>query len=201
MEIILATRNVSKAEQIKEVFFGSPVRIKTLSEAGIAGDAAEDGSTLFENALKKARFVQAQTDGKVWTMADDTGLFIHALGGAPGVHSARWAGPGASTQDIMEYALSRLQGFADRSARFETDVVVLSPDGSGHFFSGSIEGTLLEAPRVPFQPQMPYSGLFVPKGQTRVLAEMSVEEENAVSHRGKAFRNVRLFLDHMARFS
>lgn len=201
MDVILVTRNESKAEQIKAIFSGSAIRIRTLSEAGIKGDAVEDGNSLSENALKKARFVQAQTGSKVWTIADDTGLFIDALGGAPGVHSKRWAGPDSSTERIMQYTLAALRGISNRGAMFETVVAVLPPDKSGHFFSGSIRGTILKAPRCPCQPQMPYSAIFLPDGHTQTWAEMTVEEENIISHRGQAFRKAKLFLENMKRLS
>ena len=196
MEIILATRNETKAEQIRGIFEGSGIDVTTLSEAGIEGEAIEDSGTLFGNALKKARYVREKFEGLnfPWVMADDTGLFIRALGGAPGVHAARWAGEKVETHEITLYTLAKLFGISDRHATFETSVVVFAPSGSAHFFSGSIEGTLLEFERAPHQPQMPYSGLFLPEGETKVLAEMSVEEENLISHRGIAFRKTLDFL-------
>lgn len=102
MNIILATRNPSKAEQIKELFRGLPVSILTLAEAGIEGEAIEDGLMLQENALKKALFAWKQISPKTWVMADDTGIFIHALDNEPGVRSARWAGDTATTDEIIQ---------------------------------------------------------------------------------------------------
>ena len=85
-------------------------------------------------------------------MADDTGLFIDALNGEPGIKAARWAGETATTEEIMNYCLRRLKGVKDRSATFETSVAVVSPNGNEYFFSGKVRGQLLEAPRVKFQP-------------------------------------------------
>lgn len=202
MEIILATRNETKAEQIRGIFEGSNIDIKTLSEAGIEGEIVEDGGTLFGNALKKTQYVREKFSGPEypWVMADDTGLFISALGGAPGIHAARWAGESAETHEITLFTLAKLFGKSDRHARFETAVVVLAPSGSTHFFLGGINGTILESERVPHQPQMPYSGLFIPEGETKVLAEMSVEEENRISHRGIAFRKALDFLVRCDKF-
>lgn len=196
-KIILSTRNPSKAEQIKAIFAGSPYAILTLTEAGIEGDAVEDGTTLHENALKKARFAHEHGKEKVWVMADDTGLFIKHLNGEPGIRSSRWAGETASTEDITRYTLKRLEGAADRSASFETVVAMISPDGKEHFFSGQVIGVILEAPRTPPQPKMPYSGIFLPNRSDKVWAEMTVEEENRISHRGGAFRQARAFLENM----
>ena len=92
MDIILATRNVTKTRQIRAIFIGSPVTVWSLDDARIQGDFVEDGATLEENALKKALFAWKRSGERC--MADDTGLFIDALGGEPGIHAARWAGEG-----------------------------------------------------------------------------------------------------------
>jgi XTP/dITP diphosphohydrolase len=195
MDIILATRNPSKAEQIREVFRGSEIKVLTLADVSIEGDAIEDGETLEDNALKKAMFAHNHAPAGIWTMADDTGIFINTLNGLPGVRSARWAGETATTEEIMQYTLNHLKEFANRSATFRTVVALVAPDGKKYFFEGEVVGHLLEAPRVSPQPKMPYSPLFVPDGSNKTWAEMSVNEENAISHRGKAFRKVRAFLE------
>lgn len=195
MNIILATRNPSKAEQIKDLFRGLPIAILTLTEAGLEGEATEDGETLQENALKKALFAWERVNPKTWLMADDTGIFIHALDNEPGVRSARWAGDTATTEEITQYTLKRLDGIADRSATFETVVALITPEGRHHFFDGKIDGKILEAPRTKPQPKMPYSSIFVPDGTEQVWAEMAVERENQISHRGQAFRQAIVFLE------
>ena len=194
MNIILSTRNRSKVEQIKILFSDLDATVKSLDEAGISGEAVEDGTTLEENALKKAMFAWEQTVG--WIMADDTGLFIDALGGQPGIHAARWAGREAKTEDIMNFTLERLRGvpMGKRTATFMTVAVVISPDGDSRVFSGSVSGTLSTEPRTICQIDMPYSAIFIPSGQEKVWAQMSIDEENAISHRGQAFRQVRDFL-------
>lgn len=194
MKIILSTTNPSKAEQIKAIFNDPAITIQTLKEAGIVGEAVEDGDTLEENAEKKASYALRMSDYKFWTIADDTGIFIRALNGEPGIKSARWAGETATTEQIMQYCLKRLDGVQNRSAFFETVVVLLSPKGDKYVFRGQVSGYLLELPRVQPQPKMPYSPLFVPQESNKVWAEMTLEEENAISHRGKAFRQVLAFL-------
>src|SRR4051812_25378542 len=167
-QVILSTRNETKAEQIKAIFAGSPVRILTLDEAGISGEAIENGKTLEENAYKKALYAHGMSKIASWTMADDTGFFIDALNGEPGIKAARWAGD-VSTEEIMLKLLDRLAGTKNRRAYFETAVVLVIPDGSSTFtFSGRVHGTILEAPRCPLQPKMPYSAIFVPDGTNKV---------------------------------
>jgi XTP/dITP diphosphohydrolase len=193
MDVILSTTNPSKALQIQTLFSDSSIRVLTLAEAGIEGEAVEDGETLRENAAKKAWYAHERAGGR-WVMADDSGIFIHALDDAPGVHSARWAGD-VSTDEITQYTLKRLEGASDRSAAFRTVVVVISPEGEEHEFTGEVEGQVLDAARTQPQPRMPYSPLFVPDGETLCWAEMTTEHENRVSHRGIAFRQARAFLE------
>jgi len=192
MTIILSTRNPTKAVQIQAIFADSPISILTLADAHIEGEGIEDGTTLEANAFKKALFAQEKSG--LWGMADDTGLFINALQGKPGVYAARWAGETATTDEITLYTLKQLEGVTDRSAIFETVVAVVSPEGKEYFFSGKVHGKLLKAPRTKPQPHMPYSPLFVPDGSDKVWAEMTVEVENSLSHRGIAFRQARDFL-------
>ncbi len=194
MQIILSTRNASKAEQIKAIFAAMPLTILTLDEAGIEGEGIEDGTTLQENALKKAVYAHEHSNPKSWTMADDTGLFITSLDGAPGIKAARWAGEHATSEEILDYTLQKLAEVTDRSARFETVVALIAPDGEQHFFNGSVDGTLLEQSRVQFQKHMPYSGIFKPNESDMVWAEMDVDYENTISHRGKAFGKAKEFL-------
>jgi XTP/dITP diphosphohydrolase len=195
MKIILSTRNPSKAEQIQAIFKNTNISIITLADANIEGEAVEDGDTLQTNALKKALFAREHSKDKIWTMADDTGLFIDALAGEPGIKAARWAGETATTDEITRYTLKRLEGISNRSATFETAVAIVSPTGEKHLFSGKVRGYILENPRVKPQPKMPYSPIFMPEGEKLVWAEMSVEHENSISHRGKAFRQARAFLE------
>lgn len=197
MRLILATRNESKAVQIKQVLEALPIEVLTMSDLQIEGEAVEDGSTLEENAYKKANYVWERGHILDWVMADDTGLYIDALDGEPGIYAARWAGEDAQTDDITRYTLEKLDGVAEeeRTATFKTVAVLIAPDGTRHAFEGSVRGVILTAPRTKPQPKMPYSPIFLPDGERMVWAEMTTEHENSVSHRGKAFRKLRSFIE------
>ncbi|MEX2053379.1 MAG: non-canonical purine NTP pyrophosphatase, partial [Candidatus Paceibacterota bacterium] len=136
--VILSTRNQSKANQIRPIFQDLPVNLLTLEEAGIKGEAVENGKTLEENALKKAFFAWELTGS--WSMADDTGILIDALDGRPGVNSARWAGESTTTEEIMRYTLKQLEGvpLEKRTATFKTVAAVISPEGDHLFFIGRV---------------------------------------------------------------
>ena len=130
-------------------------------------------------------------------MADDTGIFIYALNGEPGIKSARWLGKGMPVEKTMNYCLKRLEGISNRLAYFETAVALISPKGEEYFFEGKVNGKIIEYPRVQPQPNMPYSPIFQPDGSNKTWAEMTIEEENKISHRGKAFLQVRQFLEKL----
>jgi XTP/dITP diphosphohydrolase len=199
VSIILSTRNTRKGEEVAALFEGSPIRLLTLEKAGIGGNALEDGRTLEANASSKAWFAHERSDGKCWTVADDTGLFIRALRQAPGVHTAIWGGRDLSARERMQYCLEQMHPFKkDRFATFRTVVCAVGPHREEMFFHGEVYGDLLEEPRVEPHPHMPFAPLFVPRGQELSLAEMTVDEENAISHRGQAFRKLRAFLEAQA---
>ena len=115
LEVVLATRNKSKAEQIRAIFADLDIKILSLDEAGVMGQGIEDGKTLMKNAYKKATFAQEKTNK--WSIADDTGLFIDSLGGQPGVYAATWAGKNATTEETMRFALKKLEMFQLPSER------------------------------------------------------------------------------------
>ena len=194
MNVILSTRNPTKTLQIQAIFAGSGITVISLDAVGIEGEALEDGRTLEANAQKKAAFAHGVV-ANAWAMADDTGIFIDALDGIPGVDSAYWAGHGVSTDRFTQFVVNEMKGIKNRAATFKTVVCLISPEGKEHFFAGEEKGHLLESPRVPPQPKMPYSPLFVPEGETMTWAEMTTEYENKISHRGKAFRKARNFLE------
>jgi XTP/dITP diphosphohydrolase len=180
------------------MFDQTRISLLTLDEVGIPGEAVEDGKTLLENAEKKAYYAYDKLKQKSWVMAEDTGFFINALNGEPGIKAARWAGETATTEQITEHTLKALKGARDRSARFETVVVVLTSLGKPVVFRGEVRGVILDEPVAKPQPRMPYSSIFVPDGHTKVWAQMTVAEENQVSHRGKAFREAKRFLEAFA---
>lgn len=193
--IVLVTGNPSKIDQISPFFVGLDVSFQTSLEAGVKGEAVEDGATLLDNALKKALYARQWIGRGVWSISDDTGFFINALGGQPGIRAARWAGEHATTDEITDHTLRMMLGQTDRTAMFETVVALISPEGRHHFFRGQVNGRLLEERRCQPQPRMPYSPIFVPEGSELVFAQMTVAQENEISHRGKAFRQVRKFFE------
>lgn len=198
--IIFATKNSTKVEQMGRMLSVLKVPVIGMEQAGIKGEAEEDGDTLEENALRKARYAWERSRGCV--VADDTGLFIDTLNGRPGIHAAWWAGDGVDIDAIRDFTLTVLldRPMKDRWATFRTVAVVISPEGHEWSYEGSVRGVILPKPQAPSQPHMPYSGIFRPFSSDKVFAQMTVDEENAISHRGKAFAQVRDFLANVPWF-
>lgn len=198
MDIIISTRNPGKVEQIRAMFIGTPIRILSLDDAGIGGEVTEGEISLEENSSLKARFAWGNSE-KMWVMAEDTGLFIDALNGEPGVITADWAGASVKGEALRDFALNKVRQIPEdsRTAFWETVAVVIAPNGDISSFRGKATGTLITDLRGPMQTGMPYSQFFIPDGTNKTwaeLAEISIDEENALSHRGKAFAQVREFL-------
>lgn len=183
MDILIATNNAHKAEELAAILGQidgvSIVTLRDIPER--LPEPVEDGATLEENAYIKAREIHTATGLPV--VADDTGLEVAALGGAPGVLSARYAGEDASYADNCRKLVESLEGAADRSARFRT--VICYVDAQRTLFAeGSVDGTIL--PQMRGEGGFGYDPLFVPAGQKRTFAEMSPEEKNRISHRARA---------------
>ncbi len=180
--LVAATANPHKLAEIAAIL-GPAVEL--LARPDDLGEVVEDGDTLEANARLKATAVCNHTGRPA--VADDTGLEVAALEGAPGVRSARYAGEHADDADNRARLLAELEGTADRSACFRTVAVVAFPDGRELLVEGMTPGTIAEAPRG--DQGFGYDPVFVPYGRDgNTFAEMSLEEKNAVSHRGKAFR-------------
>lgn len=187
-EIVFATNNAHKMEEVAAML-GSEYRLVTLRECGITEEIPENEPTIEGNALQKARYVHERTGGDCF--ADDTGLEVDALNGAPGVHSARYATDGHDFEANMRLLLRNMEGKTDRQARFRT-VIALILDGEEYLFEGVVEGRITEQPAGDHG--FGYDPVFVPEGETETFAEMSAERKNAISHRGRA---VRKFADFM----
>jgi XTP/dITP diphosphohydrolase len=190
---VLATANPDKAREIREILGGS---IRLLSRPADVPDVEETGATLEDNARLKAAALSEATGSAA--IADDTGLEVDALGGAPGVHSARYAGDGASYADnvakLLE-ALTAVQGAEARRARFRTVAVAVWPGGGEVVAEGSVEGRIAEAPRGGNG--FGYDPVFVADGTGgATLAELDAARKHAVSHRGRAFRALAAGLGH-----
>jgi XTP/dITP diphosphohydrolase len=192
LHLVLATGNAHKAAEIADglAVRGLPVRLETASAYASMADCVEDGETFRANAHRKADFLRPFVPADAWVLADDSGLEVDALGGAPGVRSARFAGEEASDADNRALLLERLRGCMDpaaRTARFRCHFALLLPDhhgASGHDSTGAVEGHLLSAERGAGG--FGYDSLFVPAGESLTFAEMEPSRKDRLSHRGKA---------------
>lgn len=156
-------------------------------------DTVEDGATLEANATKKA--TEVATFSRATALADDTGLFVDALDGAPGVRTARYAGEGATNAENVAKLLRALDGNENRSARFRTVIALAEPDGSVVLATGTVEGTIATEPKG--DGGFGYDPVFIPnEGDGRAFAEMAPAEKHAISHRGRALRAL---VDQLAR--
>ena len=186
MTLVLATRNPGKISEIKVLLHG----VRVVPAASFAGcpEPEETGRTFEENALIKARAVSRYT-GRT-ALADDSGLEVDALDGAPGVHSARYAGTDATDQDNIRRLLDALDGISDagRTARFRCVVAVVVPDGRTWTAEGACEGRILQAPRG--DAGFGYDPLFVPAGYESTFAELDAGVKNRISHRALALRRI-----------
>lgn len=188
MKLYFATNNIHKLKEVQEVV-GDSFQIESMRSLGINEDIPEDQQTLEGNALQKARFLYDRTGESCF--ADDTGLEVDALNGAPGVYSARYAGDAKNSFDNMALLLKNMSGKQNRKARFRT-VIALILDGKEYLFEGIVNGTIAEEPRGTAG--FGYDPLFVPDGYSTTFAEMDSEAKNAISHRGRAVEKLAAFL-------
>ena len=188
MKILFATNNAHKLSEVSEVL-GDGFRLLTPRDCGVTEEIPETQPTLEGNALQKARYLHERTG--LDCFADDTGLEVAALGGAPGVRSAGYATDGHDFAANNRLLLKNLEGTTDRRARFRT-VIALILNGEEHLFEGIVEGRIIDAERGA--EGFGYDPLFIPDGGDKTFAEMSAEEKNAVSHRGRAVRRLAAYL-------
>ena len=186
--LIFATNNTHKLGEV-QALLKDAFTLQTLREVGITEDIPETAETLEGNALQKARYVYERTGADCF--ADDTGLEVDALGGAPGVRSARYAGEEHDFAANNALLLKNLEGKDNRSARFRT-VIALILDGKEYLFEGRVEGAI--ATEESGVEGFGYDPLFVPSGEIITFAEMSAEAKNAISHRGRAVAELVKFL-------
>ncbi|WP_019586484.1 RdgB/HAM1 family non-canonical purine NTP pyrophosphatase [Deinococcus apachensis] len=178
MRVVVATGNAGKVREIEEALGSLGWRLEGLNGLPLP---EETGTTYEENAALKA-CAAALTTG-LPALADDSGLEVEVLGGQPGVYSARFGNRATDTERNL-YLLERMRYMANRRARFVSVVILAHPDGQIETYRGELTGTLLEGPRG--ENGFGYDPLFVPDGETRTLAEMTVAEKRAISHRGRA---------------
>jgi XTP/dITP diphosphohydrolase len=179
--VVLATTNQNKVKEFKQFVSGFPIEVKSLADFGPLPEAIEDGLTFDENAYKKAHHY-AKVLG-IPAIADDSGLVVEALSGAPGVYSARYAGDDASDRQNCEKLLEQLDGETNRKASFVCVLSIAVPSGPALTYEASCDGIILTEPRG--DNGFGYDPLFYYEPFNRTFAELSVEEKNKVSHRGK----------------
>jgi XTP/dITP diphosphohydrolase len=186
MKLILASDNAHKLLEFQKLFQGTDVELMTKKEAGFTDEVAETGTTFAENACIKAEAVMRATGCAA--IADDSGLCVDALDGAPGVFSARYTGNHSdSDEDRYRLVLKNLEGREDRTARFISELCCVFPNGDVLRARGVCEGEILTAPRGANG--FGYDPIFLPQGYDRSMAELTMEEKNAISHRGRALES------------
>jgi XTP/dITP diphosphohydrolase len=187
-QIVFATNNKNKLREIREIM-SDLYEVLSLDDIGCHEEIVEDAETIEGNAKIKADFVTNKYH--VDCFADDTGLEVEALNGAPGVYSARYAGEHCSYQDNVNKMLNAMRGKTNRKAAFRT-VIALNLDGKSYTFEGRCDGQIVESQRGT--DGFGYDPIFMPDGFNQTFAEMSHEEKNAISHRGRATKKLIAFL-------
>lgn len=171
--LVLASRNENKLRELRRALPGWEIGLLVADD-----EPVEDGQTFLENARIKAEHGRAHAAPEEWVAGEDSGIEVAALGGAPGIHSARWA------DDPVERLLAELAGVADRRARYVCELVALAPDGSEVRATGTLEGVVGDAPRG--QEGFGYDPIFVPAGEARTVAELGNAWKASHSHRARA---------------
>ncbi|MFV8225977.1 non-canonical purine NTP diphosphatase [Christiangramia aquimixticola] len=188
MELVFATHNLNKLKEIKSML-PSYIKLLSLDDIGCTEDIPETGHTIDENAIIKAEYVSSRYGYNCF--ADDTGLEVKSLAGAPGVYSARYAGEEKNDEANQEKLLRQLEERVDRSARFKT-VIALKLDGNENLFTGICEGSIVNEKRGTNG--FGYDPIFQPKGYDKTFAEMDLSEKSKISHRAKAFNELMDYL-------
>ncbi len=178
--LIFASNNVHKLSEIRNLL-NNIVEIQSLKDINLEGDIPETSDTLEGNATQKAEWIHSRIGQDCF--ADDTGLEVEALDGAPGVYSARYAGEGCSFADNVNKLLKAMNGKTNRKARFRT-VICLIENNEKHYFEGIVNGTIVE--KSSGNMGFGYDPIFVPDGYNISFAEMALDEKNKISHRGLA---------------
>jgi len=187
--LYLATQNKHKIEEIKDLL-GDLFDIHTVFELGLLIELPETGVTLTENSRQKAHFIAQNY--QLTCLADDSGLEVSALGGRPGVYSARYAGEPKDDSANMQKLLGELHGIADRSARFVT-VLTFHHQGEFYTFEGEILGQIVDSPRGEYG--FGYDPVFQPHGYDKTFAEMTLSEKNQLAHRARAMQKFKQFIE------
>lgn len=189
-KLVFVTNNKHKLREIREIM-PATIEIFSLSDIGCMADIPETADTLEGNALIKAHYVYDRFGMDCF--ADDTGLEVEALGGAPGVHTARYAGEAHDPEANMQKLLHEMQGKSNRKARFRT-VIALIENGEEHVFSGRVDGTIATEPRG--NEGFGYDPVFIPEETGQTFAEMGEANKNEISHRARAVAKLLSYINH-----
>ena len=196
MQIIIATGNAHKVLELEQLLAGLEVRVESAAVVGGMPAVEETGQTFAANALLKAEALRALAPASAYVLADDSGLEVDALNGAPGVYSARYAGPNASDAENRHQLLTALAGAgagdAPRSARFRCVLCLLGPKGEAQYFEGSCEGSITETERG--KEGFGYDSIFMPEGYSETFGELGESVKHRLSHRANAVLALRDFL-------
>ncbi len=198
MELVLASRNKKKVEELRRILKDLPVKILSVNDFPHLEEVVEDGETFEENALKKARYVCKKTG--LPALSDDSGLEVEALGGKPGVKSARYAGEEATDEENIRKLLKELEGLPTekRSAQFVCCLALVMPSGEEYLFWGYVKGRISDNPIG--SKGFGYDPVFIPDGYEITFAQMESEEKDALSHRRKAIDKFKQFLLELPNF-
>lgn len=189
MEIWLATGNKGKVNEFEDLLADLPFKIHTQSEMSFFSQPPEDGDSFEANARIKAKALHALKP-EAWTVADDSGLIVDGLGGLPGIHSARYAGPKAqaSENNAKLLKMMQLRSATNRKAHFHCCLVAISPTGEEFVCDGKLEGEIAKV--ASGSGGFGYDPIFIAQGETRTVAEMNPGEKNAISHRSRALKSL-----------
>lgn len=192
-KLLLATNNQAKLREYSSLLDGIPYRIVSPIDIGIKQEINETGKTFEENALLKAKAYASLSN--LTTLADDSGLEVDALNGEPGVRSARYAGEGAPQAKLIDYLLQKLSGipWEERDARFKCVIAIASPDGEMITCHGECQGIITFEPKG--KEGFGYDPVFYLPELDKTMAELTMKEKNKVSHRGKAAKEARRYLE------
>lgn len=193
MKLVFATNNKHKLDEVRKITSRHPVEIVSLAEINCFDDIPETADTLEGNALQKAHYIQEKFGLNCF--ADDTGLEVEALNNAPGVYSARYAGPGHDSETNMKKLLHEMEGKENRKARFRT-VIALVWNGKTYTFDGIVNGTITTTKRG--ENGFGYDPIFIPEGYEQTFAELGNDIKNQISHRAKAVEKLDEFLTQLS---
>jgi XTP/dITP diphosphohydrolase len=186
-EILIATKNAGKIKELRELLADLPVRLKSFGDFPDVADVMETGTTFSENAVLKAQSYALQT--KLWALADDSGLEVVALNGAPGVFSARYAGENASDEDRIEKLLKELENKPERRARFVCSMAIADESGKIRFLAeGVCEGRIASSAKGANG--FGYDPIFIPDGFSETFGELSGDIKQQISHRARALNKI-----------